>query len=326
MRKIFSHVFKIAVTIGLLWYLIQKIDVEKSVSFIFSANPLFLLSAIVISGLALFFNAARWRKFLAMAGVSVSIRRVFICNLIGIFYGIVLPGGKLTGDVASVYRLVKSNNDGRFDSVYVSSVIADRFMGVLAIFSVLALCFLAGYGPSGVFGEGGVVLGWLAVVAVALSAVLVFTSALDFLRRFLDWPVKFWRSFVGSLFSSLEVFRKDKKGLLGAFFLSFIGVFFGALSVYFLSLAVGMDKDFLSVVFAYAFATALIVIPVTIGGVGLREGGLVYALVRLGVDASQAAALSFLMLAVFSLYALVGGLAELIFFIKNRGSGTAPNA
>ena len=184
MRKVFSHVFKIAVTIGLLWYLIQKIDVEKSVSFIFSANLPFSFVRRRHFRARSFLNAARWRKFLSMAGVSVSLSRVFICNLIGIFYGIVLPGGKLTGDVASVYRLVKSNNAGRFDSGYVSSVIADRFMGVLAIFSVLALCFLAGYGPSGVFGEKGAVLGWLAVVAVALFVVLIFTPVLDFLRRF----------------------------------------------------------------------------------------------------------------------------------------------
>ena len=86
-----------------------------------------------------------------------------------------------------------------------------------------------------------------------------------------------------------------------------------------------MDKDFLSVVFAYAFATALIVIPVTIGGAGLREGD--WFMLWFGWASTLRRPPPFLFDArgFFFVRACwrIGGID---FFIKNRGSGTAPNA
>lgn len=59
-----------------------------------------------------------------------------------------------------------------------------------------------------------------------------------------------------------------------------------------------------------SLAVILISIPITVAGIGLREGGLVYLFVQAGIPLEKAAALSALNLAMMLVLALIGGIVE----------------
>ncbi|MDP3901941.1 MAG: hypothetical protein Q8Q37_03185, partial [bacterium] len=73
------------------------------------------------------------------------------------------------------------------------------------------------------------------------------------------------------------------------------------------------------IVFFNTLAVVLIVIPITIAGIGLRESGLVYFFVTAGIVPEKALALSILNLLLMVILALMGGLIEFYnHFIKDK--------
>jgi len=98
----------------------------------------------------------------------------------------------------------------------------------------------------------------------------------------------------------------------------FYGLLFQAvntLSTYFLVLSIGLNLNFIDLLWINALVSIIIATPITILGLGLREGSFVYLLGLLGILNIQA--LSFSLLASFVYFAggLIGGVFELYEFI-----------
>ena len=101
---------------------------------------------------------------------------------------------------------------------------------------------------------------------------------------------------------------------------SLIGVLSGAAALYVISEALGSGVDFWTIAFFNSLVIILITIPITIAGIGLREGGLIYLLIQTGLAPERAAALSFLNLFIIMTLASLGGLWEFYYhFLKRLG-------
>ncbi len=88
-------------------------------------------------------------------------------------------------------------------------------------------------------------------------------------------------------------------------------------------LGLDLNINYLTIAFINSLAVVLIIIPITIGGVGLREGGLVYLLVQAGAIAEKSLALSLLNFLNMSILAVIGGIVELHFnFLKPKTNDT----
>ena len=76
------------------------------------------------------------------------------------------------------------------------------------------------------------------------------------------------------------------------------------------SSALGLGVGFWTIAFFNSLVVILITLPITVAGIGLREGGLIYLLIQTGMEPEKAAALSFLNLFIMITLASFGGLWE----------------
>ena len=131
------------------------------------------------------------------------------------------------------------------------------------------------------------------------------------LKLFLKIPLAGWQKFINLLIDSLQARERGLNQLYKSFGFSIISVFIGGLSAYAVTSAFAIPVSYFTVVFFYSLAVILIIVPVTVAGIGLREGGLAYLLVQAGGDPEKSLAASLISLAVLIAIAIVGGLIEL---------------
>lgn len=309
MRAKIFFLLKIVVTVGLVAYLFTKIDARRVYATLFLADWRFIAPSFVSSVTAWYFSAWRWRTLLDPQGSELSALKLFIFNLVGNFYGMVLPGGKLSGDAMGAYRLSGSVQNITTEKIF-TSLIADRLFGFLTIIFFDGLLFFFGFG--GAIFDGGLAR-YIGLAMFMLPPLIV--GALFLLDRFMSNGAS---GFMGRMFAARREYFTYSRNLLFTSALSFVAVGLSGLSLLFLGIALGIPLAYGNLAAAYFLATILIAVPITIGGIGLREGGLAYFLVRMGTEAHVASALAVLMFAVFALLTLLGGFAELTLRFKKR--------
>jgi glycosyltransferase 2 family protein len=317
MKKWAMYGLKIAITVGLLTILIANINTEETLKELQKVNLQWFAAAVGVGIIGIAFNALRWQRLLRLDGIHVRILRVLHYNMIGIFYSIVLPGGKLTGDAFSAYRLMRDNKEKGFHKEYFLSLIADRFLGVLSIFILLSVYVIVSPDTFAVLGIHTLTISTI-VLAITLGGIAMVTSSLldKFVQLFEKIPIGSLRKLISSLLSALQMHRKGKRETIEALAFGLIGAAFAAGSVIVISFSIGGGISPFILALTFLLATALIVIPITVAGIGLREGGLVFLLTQSGIASSTATALSALVLASFMTFALWGGVNELYRVIK----------
>jgi len=314
-----SYFLKLFVTILLLWLLFSRVDFKGLLSEIGGISPFYFFGGVLFLMLGWYISTVKWRMLLNIFGFSVETGKLFSYNLISIFYSIALPGGKLAGDAVRAYKIAGNHGSGSEAKKKLAVItFFDRGLVLLALVSFAAIAFLAGFPGASFLGKAGFFL------AIALAALMIFgwlslfSGMFDFiffiLRRF---PEKRIAALAELVFEQLLAARKQKPKLFNTLLTSFFSIATSAFSVYLLSLGLKIGIGFWTVAFFNSLAVILISIPITLAGIGLREGGLIYLFFQVGVPLEKAAALSALNLAMMLVLALIGGIIEFYYqFLK----------
>jgi uncharacterized membrane protein YbhN (UPF0104 family) len=118
--------------------------------------------------------------------------------------------------------------------------------------------------------------------------------------------------FVGKYFRWVEGVSSTFPRLLWAYGLSIVFYVIFGFAHYLVGLSLGLRVSFPYVIFFVTVISLVSMIPVTISGIGLREGGYALCLKAAGVPLNNATAFSLLWLLVLLLGALVGGIVYLM--------------
>ncbi|PIT92427.1 MAG: hypothetical protein COU08_02430 [Candidatus Harrisonbacteria bacterium CG10_big_fil_rev_8_21_14_0_10_42_17] len=312
MKKSLAYIARLVVTIGLLVVLVKHINVKEVLAIVKNVNSGWFIVALGVGVGGLVVNAMRWREILKASKVEIPIMTVLRCNLVGVFYGIILPGGKVTGDTISAYRLIKDTGGKDDIKKYIISIVADRFVGVFAILSVIFSFFIINHPSTLLFKEQKDIVG------IGLALLIVGGLSLMFVTRIAMVELKIKKNslqWVNNIITKINLVfvlvGREKSKIFRAIIFGVTGVLAATISVFMLANALGIQQTFGVIGFSYLLATALIIVPITIAGIGLREGGMIYFLTQLGVNTTEAAALSILVLVVFFGFAILGGLIEM---------------
>jgi len=100
--------------------------------------------------------------------------------------------------------------------------------------------------------------------------------------------------------------------------LSLIGHSVILFSQYYVTVSIGMDISFWVLAFARSFVQLLLMIPITIAGVGVREFGFISTLGLFGINPELAVVLSVILLAFQIFFALLGFLNETSILFKKK--------
>jgi uncharacterized protein (TIRG00374 family) len=89
-----------------------------------------LIAAVCVVPLVFVFTTVRWHQLLKALGISISLRRAFVLNMVGSFYNTFMLGST-GGDVLKAYYAAKQAPTRR--TAAVMSVIVDRVIGLIAL-------------------------------------------------------------------------------------------------------------------------------------------------------------------------------------------------
>ncbi len=238
--------------------------------------------------------ASTWRWKLLLPG-HFRFGRLFSLYMIGSFFNSFLPG-VIGGDAVKAYYL---NKDAKKISLTLASVFMDRYLGYvgLMIIGISAFPFAYGY-------FGATVYRW---IMPAMFIAFVAASTLLF-------GLKLGRGF-GSLSEVYDYFSGLRKDIIAkAVLISFVVQFLNFLMVVILASAMG---EKIPVVLLFVFLPIIITlttIPVSVSGLGVREGSFVLLLGLIGVRPEIATSLSLS----WFFANFIGGLPGLVAYIRHK--------
>lgn len=296
-------------SIGLLGLLLARADTAGLLA-TFRAMDLsrFSLAALLLA-LGLVLSCARWRVLLVAAGIRVPFRRLLAYYFEGTFFSLFLPT-VIGGDVVRGYRLWRGAVGG---SASYASIVVERFTGLVGLTLIAAAALAAGWGPRG--GDPIVttlVVGLMAGTLMAVTLVLdgrLLTLLLRGLERLgLTRLQEAFRRFADALLR----YRLHPGALLWAIGIS---VLFQAqlVVIYFvLARALALPVSLADLCLYVPLLGVASMVPLSLAGLGVRDGMGVYLFAQIGLPAAAALGLTLSWFLVMIAGSLPGALVFLL--------------
>jgi uncharacterized protein (TIRG00374 family) len=254
-------------------------------------------------------------KIIARAqGIDLSSSQMLAIDLSASFYSLFLPAGTISRGAVRIYRLSKLGVDS---STAALVIFRDRLEST-AVMAVVGLGFFVFAVPS----EAGSAA--LLMMGACVAAVIVYLIVFAPIR----WPIKVpWQRFpAGKKLEHLRqsIGRARKMPLLiqlGLLVLSLVMHLFIVLTFYSVANSLGLDVSLVTIGWVRSAVTLITMLPITLGGIGLRETAMLLFLTPYGVQEAQAVAFAFLIfIFVLLIPGLLGGLVEGWFIFIRRGA------
>lgn len=266
-------------------------------------GPLFFGGIIVTFITSQVILASRWWLLLRTQQIHINIWAAVRLHFLGLFYNNCIPGS-IGGDLVRAWYVTK-HTDRRFEAVL--SVFVDRFVGLTGSFIMAGFCWFVLLRDAKLvqLGQrGGAVLIWAAII-IAAAAGLV--AALPAGRRLL---AKAWECAVGlarKFWTAAIVYGRHPLTVLAALGLTLLlqGIVIAGFWLIGRRIGMGVSAKYYFVFFPLTWALGAI--PVSVGGAGVVEGGLVGLFAEIAKAApEQALAIALIQRAVWVLAALPG--------------------
>lgn len=293
---------RIAASLVMLAVLVPRIELRSLFPRWTGGTVEWLLGALAVTFLGIVLSAVRWQRVLAALELPARVRSLVSHQLAGVFVGNFLPS-TIGGDVLRVSRLSAGNGRGP-DSF--ASVVLERLTGwlVLPVITLAALALNPALLRLGLASQAAlaVSIGTL----VLLVVVLVLASSPRLGAR-LEGHVGV-RRFLHAVHLGLVRFRHHPGLAFEVLVAAFVYQLAVVLAAFLASHALGLDVGWTAMMAFMPAVAILQVLPVTIGGLGVREGAFVLFLSRsgLGVATDQAIALGLVLYGINLLVSLVG--------------------
>jgi uncharacterized membrane protein YbhN (UPF0104 family) len=282
---------KAVVSAALLTVVVRRLDFSGVLEALGRLSFETVLIAAVLYVLAHGLNGIKLQMVMADRPLPDLIRYTFVA----LFYGTVLPG-QVLGDAMKAYRLVRPGDDG---AAVVAAVVVDKITGLAALLLITGLALLMD--PRG-FPAAFPALSFalLAGLILALVLPLFMPSLPNALDNALGRFLRAWQASAGEWWP-----------LIASFITGIAFQILAVIVVAYIGAAMGISLSFAAWVAVVGLVSLVLLLPVTIAGIGLREGGLVVLLGFVGVAPVDAVALSFALLGYTLLGAVIGSLADL---------------
>ncbi|HSM56862.1 MAG TPA: lysylphosphatidylglycerol synthase transmembrane domain-containing protein, partial [Candidatus Sulfomarinibacteraceae bacterium] len=240
--------------------------------------------------------------------INFPYRWLWLLQLRGTFILSFIPG-KVSGDLYRGYAIGR-DADRHLDSM--TAVLLERVIGLAALILVsVSSLFLAVYAL-----ELTTYTRMLQPATVLAGAVLVATLlAFVIIRRKLisrlQLPIPLWNR-VQQLAEQLYLLFSDNRILGGLGFLSVLLQIAVILWYFVIARAMQLDISLITLMVSVPVVELLVTIPISIGGIGVRESAMVFLLLPFGVVPEDAISLSLLVAITAT---IAGTLAGLSFFV-----------
>jgi len=301
---------RIAVAVIALTLLVSRVDLGAVREALVATSPAAIGLATLASFAANLVVAFRLRVLLAAQGVPARARQTFAINLAAFFYNLFLPIGGV-GVAAIRLQRLSHHRRGRFTAA-LTAMVCDRVAAIAALGLVGLTCWMLDPHPKSA-GSLVIILGGTTAIALMLAPRIV-PAALRSLVRDLQTGGSgtWWAPALLRLSNALgSVARLSPATLTTLLGLSILAQMVGILVFAALGRGLDLPVSLVSMGWIRSVVVLLTVLPISIGGLGVREGALVFTLQAFGVAAHDAIALSILIFATTMVApGLAGGFLE----------------
>jgi hypothetical protein len=282
-KNIAIFLLKALVTAACLWWLSRYFYFEQVQAALTGINPLLLIVAIALHFLSFVLGGVRWWLLFRHVNGAIAFRQLWPSYYLGVFFNNLLPS-IYGGDLARTARLYAAGFGG---SALVSSAFVDRVLGLAALVSMGVIALL--FAPAGF--ENRLALGVFGLSLLVLLPMLVI-ALLPRWTRLLDtgfgsrWPR------LHAVLSCFPRYRSAPGLMLTAFGLSVLNQLMVVLALLMLAPGLGVHLPVFQFVVVLILVFLVASLPISLGGLGAREGAMMALLLPLGVDAASVLALS----------------------------------
>jgi glycosyltransferase 2 family protein len=295
---------KVLLSLALFAYVVAKVSPGNVVATIKPADPRLLAAAAALFLFSSLVGSWLWGRLLRAQGVPIPYRKVAQYYFVGLFFSNFLPSN-VGGDIARISDAAK--HSGRVSPVF-SATLMERLIGVVSIGFLAVLASIAALPRLPLYGIYAVLL---LVFLLALGAFLSI-----FHRKVLhafEWP--FRAIGARSVADAMERLFDDMHGFKtqgGALFAAFLASTIVQISRIYVHYLVGLSLG-VRIAAGYYFLfvpmlAALVSLPISLNGLGVREGAAVVLFGLAGLTREQAFTVPFLTYLISVLISLLGGL------------------
>jgi len=310
-KKTILLILRITISISLIVYLVStRIESFSDVIEILkSSNKFLLLLSLSTHALGTYITAVRWKTLLNTQGVRLSNATLSVTVLIGSFFNNFLPTS-IGGDVFRAYDASKKGNISLGSSA--SVILVERFSGVVSAATYAIVALFLGFTAIGhrsvivpivIFFVISLILGFL-IINPSLFRLRKITSKFRFLRKISDK--------LANVSNTLASFKKYKVVLVEVLVFSFLLQFSVILNWWLAAMALGINLSLTAFIFIVPVVAVIAMLPISIGGIGLRENSLVIIMVAMGVNNEKAALCSLIILFMLIIMGVIGGITYII--------------
>jgi hypothetical protein len=309
-RQAAIWILKIAVSAGLL-YLVLRRNFGPTVTAARSASVPWFLAALAIFLLQILVSAWRWGLLVRAQGIVMPFSALLNSYLVATFFNNFLPSN-IGGDVI---RIGDSARRAGSTTLAAIVVLFDRGIGLLGLGFVAAIgaTVTAWISPTmGPIGPGLLWAGLGVVVVIAGWAILAPRGVGLLLSPLRRLHPEWFDERIERLHAALARFRQAPDALAGGFCGSICVQ--ALLVLFYAAIARGLHMEVplwhLAIVVPLSFV--VLMLPISVNGLGLREATFVLYLSRLGVSDASATALSLASYGLIALFSTSGAIAYLI--------------
>jgi uncharacterized protein (TIRG00374 family) len=336
LKKTLFTVLRIVISAGILVYLFKtQFKNFSEITDFFrhsNVNIWYVIISLIMYWIGISLLVLRWQILLKTQKIKASFGFLFGSSLVGYFFNNFLPTS-IGGDVYRIYDTSKLKHSSGMKAA--SIVLMERTTGILSsiiyLFFALAIGFVKTSRVELKVGKWDVSNHLLIILIVAFFAVsilvtlvMLFPDAfrLNKLFRKLKFLHK-WEDKLRQVYDTFKSFRKFKLILLITIALSLVLQFAFTLNYSFAGMGFGITKlSILSYIFIVQLCGILSMIPISIGGIGVREGIFVILVGALGGEKNIAAIVSIAILIMILMPGVVGGIIYALrpYFDKKRAA------
>ncbi len=303
MKKHLLLAVKITISLGLLGYLLSQLDwpalIEKAADLSWWTIPL----AVSVLFLTLYIGTLRWAVLLRTHYTTFSTPLLFRHYLVATLFNNILPTAT-GGDLIRSYYIYRYNRDA---VCAVSPIVTERIIGLVVL---LAINVAAIYLTDSVAIVSKALWSTLTLIltgAVVTLTLIALPATYWPLHRMLERLARFRLiGFILRMGEATHGYLKHPTTLLIIILYSAAAQLFAVLVYYILAIGLGVDISIQVILVVIPLAFMAAALPISIGGMGVRELATVGLLMRFGIAESEAAAIALMYIPVLLLASLPG--------------------
>jgi len=307
-KKAPSSILKIGLSLGLLAFVFRHVGWQEAWESLQAAQLPYLAVALLLHVVGLPVRAFRWQILLTSLGINIPLSQLTRLYFVGSFFNTFLPTG-IGGDVVRIYELGRESGQ---PAAAIGTVLVDRATGLLVLLLmamvvlpfghhlispqiawIIACLFLGGWGGS-----------WLILQR-------------DWLEK---WGLLRFLSKVKHIDKVYEAMHAcGFKAISGALAASFVFNLLLIATSYLVGVSLGVHVSIGYFVLFVPIISSLLALPISLSGLGVREGGYVYLFGQAGVAPPLALTMSLL---IYVLNLATGCVGAVLYIVEAaRGFG-----